>query len=76
MKLMELLLEKKVQSTWIADLSFNRPKLLLTMTLSNGKKFAVHGISRSIFEKWTNAPSKGTYFHEYISGNHKIVRTR
>lgn len=76
MRIAELLLEKPVQSTWISDLVHNRPNRTVTMRLSNGKSFSIPGITRTGFERWVNAPSKGTYFHNFIKNNYQITRLR
>lgn len=76
MRLKEFLTEKKVQSTWIVDVRYNRPKRIITMTLNNGRSFLIPGTSRSMFERWVSAPSKGTFFHEYIKGRYPINRIK
>ena len=76
MRAFELLNEKPVQSTWISDLVHNRPNRTVTMRLSNGKSFSIPGITRAGFERWVNAPSKGTYFHNFIKNNYQITRLR
>lgn len=74
MRLIELLTEKKVQSTWISDLSHNRPNKVLTMRLSNGNAYSIPGITRTTFEQWSRAPSKGRFFHRYIAGKFKATK--
>lgn len=76
MKALEFLPEKAVQSSWIVDISYNRPNRVLTMRLSNGKAFSIPGITRSQFERWTAAPSKGRYFHDQIKNNYQITRIK
>ena len=76
MTLAELLLEKPVESSWITDLTHNRPNKVLTMRLSNGKYFSIQGISRPTFEKWSNSPSKGKFFHQFIKGRFKVTRIK
>ena len=76
MKLFELLLEKKVESTWISDLTHNRPNKVLTMRLSNGKSFSIPGITRSMFEKWSRSGSKGRFWHQFIKDNYKATRIK
>lgn len=72
----EILNEKAVESSWITDLSYNRPNRTLTMRLSNGKTFSVKGITRTAFERWTNAPSKGKHFHDRIKNSYQINRIK
>lgn len=76
MRANEILNEKPVESSWITDLTYNRPNKTLTMRLSNGKKFSIPGITRGTFEQWTNAPSKGGFFHDRIKNNYEVNRIR
>lgn len=76
MKLAEILTEKPVQSSWITDLTYNRPNRTLTMRLNNGKAFSIPGITRSMFEKWLRSPSKGQFFHTYIKDSYLVTRIR
>lgn len=76
MKISEILLEKPVQSTWISDLTHNRPNKVLTMRLSNGKSFSIPGITRTMFERWSRAPSKGQFWHRYIKDVYKATRIK
>ena len=46
------------------------------MVLSNGRSFAIRGIERSMFQKWTSAPSKGEFFHNYIRDMFNISRIK
>lgn len=68
--------EKKVQSTWITDLRHSRQNKELTMTLNNGRQFLIPGVTRTTFEQWTRAPSKGRYFHNRIKGKYQVTRTK
>jgi hypothetical protein len=77
MRLTELFIalnEKPVESTWITDISYNRPNRVLTMRLSNGTRYSIPGISRGMFEKWANASSKGQFFHRFIKGRYNVKR--
>jgi hypothetical protein len=76
MRIIELLLEKPVQSSWIVDISHNRPNKTITMRLSNGRSYSIPGITRTTFEQWTRAPSKGRFFHRYIAGKFKATRIK
>ena len=76
MKLIELLTEKRVESTWISSLTHNRPNKVLTMKLSNGKVFTIPNITRTTFERWTKSPSKGHFWHESIKNKFKATRIR
>ena len=76
MKISEILLEKPVESSWIVNLSLNRPNRVLTMRLSNGRAFSIPGITRTTFEQWTKSPSKGKFFHKYIRDRFNIRRIK
>lgn len=76
MRLDEILTEKAVESTWITDLSYNRPNKVLTMRLSNGRTYSVPGVSRSQFEKWYSSASKGKYFHSQIKNRYSVTRIK
>lgn len=75
MRAIEFLTEKKVQSTWITDVSYNRPQRIIKMTLSNGKSYLIPGTSRGTFNRWVSAQSKGSFFHEFIKGQYPTNRT-
>ena len=76
MRLFEILTEKHVESTWITNLTLNRPNKVLTMRLSNGKYFTIAGITRRMFERWHKSPSKGKFWHQFIKGKYKVTRIR
>lgn len=76
MKIREILKEVKVQSSWISNLIYNRPNRRLTWRLSNGREYSVENISRTMFDRWKAANSKGKFFHLYIKGNYKVTRIR
>ena len=74
MKAFEILNEKAVESTWITNLTYNRPNKVLTMRLSNGRVFSIAGITRTVFEQWIKTASKGRYFHDRIKDTYNIQR--
>lgn len=74
MRAIEFLTEKPVESTWIVNIMHNRPNKVVTMRLSNGRAFSIPGITRTTFDKWIKAPSKGHFFHQFIRDKHKITR--
>lgn len=76
MRLSEILLEKPVQSTWITNIAHNRSSKIITMKLSNGKVFSIPGVTRTTFEQWTRAPSKGSFFHQKIKNRYNIIRSK
>jgi hypothetical protein len=76
MRIVELLNEKQVESTWITDLIYTRPTKTLTMRLSDGKSYKIAGISRTMFDKWYKTNSKGKFFHDFIKGTYNVARTK
>jgi hypothetical protein len=74
MRAAEILNEKQVMSAWISDLVYNRPNKVLTMRLSNGISYSIPGITRTMFERWIKAPSKGFFFHNNIKDNYQVSR--
>lgn len=76
MRYEEFLLEKPVESSWIINLMHNRPNKVLTMRLSNGRAYAIDGISRTTFEKWTKSPSIGQFFHNNIKQKYTLRRVK
>ena len=76
MKIREIISEKVVSSTWISDVSNNRRMRVVTMTLSDGKVYAIQGMSRRQFDNWHNTASKGKFFHQKVKGKYNISRIR
>lgn len=76
MRLSEFLIEKKVQSSWITDIRHNREKKELIMSLNNGRKFLIPGVTRTVFDQWTRWPSKGRFFHDRIKGKFQVTRIK
>ena len=69
-------MEKSVESTWITDLVHNRPNKTVTMRLNNGKTYSIPNITRTMFERWMKAPSKGRFFHQYIKDTYRAKKIR
>lgn len=76
MRLVQILSEKPVESSWITNLTYNRADRKMTMQLSNGRSFTIPAISRSIFERWINSPSKGKFYHANIRGKYEVNRIK
>jgi hypothetical protein len=76
MRAEEIINEKQVESSWITDLTYNRPNRTLTMRLSNGKTYSIPGITRTTFEQWTKTSSKGRYFHNRIKDSYDVKRIK
>ena len=72
MKVLEILNEKPVESTWIVNLMYNRPNKVVTMRLSNGTAYSILGITRGTFEQWLKSDSKGEFFHNSIRDTYNI----
>ena len=76
MRAEEFITEKKVNSSWISDISYNRPNKVMTMRLSNGKSYTIPISSRTEFEKWVKSGSKGQFFHKAVKPYHEINRIK
>jgi len=74
MRAEEFITEKKVESSWISDITYNRPNKTLTMRLQNGNTYTIPASSRTEFEKWVKSGSKGRFFHNSIKPNHEVGR--
>lgn len=74
MRFAEIINEKPVESAWISHLTYNRPNRVLTMRLSNSNAYTIAGITRTTFEKWLRAPSKGQFYHTYIKGRYPLTK--
>ena len=68
------LLEDKVESSWIKDISYNKPNQTATMILLNGNTYSVQFLEKEVFDGWFNAPSKGKYFQEVIRGFYPVTK--
>lgn len=64
--------EVSVMSSWIADLRFLDGSVILT--LNNGRRYRVIGLSPGMFRQWVKAPSKGKFWHSNIRGNYRVSR--
>jgi len=76
MRAFEILNEKAVESTWITNLTYNRPNKIVTMRLSNGKTYSIPNVTRTVFERWINSPSKGKFFHDRIKDTYRSKRIK
>lgn len=72
----EILNEKAVVSSWISDLTYNRPNKVLTMRLSTGRTYYIPGVTRRTFDNWARSGSKGRFFHNFIKGRYGPKRIR
>jgi len=79
MQIREILNEVKVQSSWISNLTYNRPNKVITWRLNqrnNHREYAIPFISRTMFDRWKAAPSKGQFYHKHIKGVYDIIRLK
>ena len=74
MRFIDILTEKQVMSSWIHDITYNRKRKILFMTLQNGRRYAIENFTRSEFERWYNASSKGKFWHAFVKGFYDVVR--
>lgn len=65
--------EVGVMSSWIADLEYIGENVVM-MTLNNGRRYRILGISEGLFRQWVSAPSKGKFWHSHIRGNYRASR--
>ena len=76
MRILDMLVEKAVQSSWITSIRYARRQRLITLTLSSGRLYTIVGASEELCNKWLESPSKGKFFHQNIKGKFKIWRIR
>jgi hypothetical protein len=55
-----------VTSSAIQSIEFDDLTNLLQITFTSGKTYTYYAVPRSVYERFLNAPSKGTFFNEYI----------
>lgn len=53
-------------STFIDELEFDDDASTLTITFSDGAKYAYSGVTRATYRNFTLAPSLGGFFHRHI----------
>lgn len=69
--------EKRVESSWLYDISYSRKRKIVQMTVKNGvssSTYYVKGVSRHMFDKWHRSASKGKFFHYNIKGFYNIEK--
>jgi len=62
-----------MKSSWIFDAS-REDDNTVTMTLENGNKYAIEGMSDDTLRQWQDSDSAGKFFNEDIVLNHTIQR--
>jgi len=73
MKISELL-EQKVSSSWIKDLTLSGKHAI--MTLNNGKEYQILNILPQEFKQWLASPSKGNYYNNEVRNEYTIKRIK
>lgn len=57
----------KVESSWIAGLTYDEETQIATMVLNTGQSYEMdEPMSKQTFSAWYNADSKGKHFHREI----------
>lgn len=72
MRMREILTEEFVISSWIEDLTYDDPNVI--MTLGSGRAYIIDDVDFDLYEDWINALSKGKFWHEYIRGEYLVTR--
>ncbi len=62
------LTEEAVNSSWIADLTYNEQNGSVIMTTLNGSEYEIPDVPYEEFEAWVSAPSKGKHWWESVRG--------
>ena len=62
------LTEEAVNSSWIADLSYDEDTGSVIMTTLGGGEYEIPDVPREEFEEWVSAPSKGKFWWSDIRG--------
>jgi hypothetical protein len=71
MRYHQILNEKRVLSSWIADLTYttnDEEENGVMMTLLNSKEYFIVGISPKVYNQWVKAKSNGKCWHRYVKG--------
>jgi KTSC domain len=62
-----------VVSSAIQSIEFDELTNTLQITFTSGKTYTYYAVPRSIYERFLNAPSKGTFFNEYIKDRYSFA---
>lgn len=74
MRAIEIICEKAVESSWITNLTYNRPNKIVTMRLNNGNTYSIVGVTRTTVDKWAKSNSKGQFWHNSIKNIYRTTR--
>ena len=68
----------KVNSSTIAEINQEEIKgeTFLKVTFVNGREYLYEGVPQDLYEQFTNAESKGKFFHENINYRFKYTRVK
>lgn len=69
MKIKEILTEKPVDSSWIADIELEYQDdgtYIVIMTTLNGREYELPGIDKKTYQEWISAGSKGSFWWDRI----------
>ena len=64
----------KVQSSTISEINYDGK--LLTVSFTNGREYVYEDVPADIYEAFTQADSKGKYFHENINYRYNYSRIK
>ena len=59
-----------VHSSAIEAIDYNPATKVLTITFTGGKTYDYYGVPKSVYEAFIAAPSKGTFYNDYIKDHY------
>jgi hypothetical protein len=62
-----------VSSSAIQEIEFDELTHRLQITFTSGKTYTYYGVPRSVYERFLQAPSKGTFFNDYIKDQYSFA---
>lgn len=78
MRYREFLIERRVKSSWIADLTIVDDNDVIMTLKSKGRSgarsYLIANVPLLVSKGWLKAPSKGKYWHKRIRGNFFVDR--
>lgn len=63
-------LEREVDSSWIADLHYTGQNIL--MTLNSGRTYTILNVPEVVYDAWVAAQSKGKFWHQNIKDTYRV----
>ncbi len=80
------LTEKIVDSSWISDVTYIRPKRTdderkskvpkkadVRITVKDGRTYTVKDVPYQVYRNWQRAESKGSFWHKFINNKYVVV---